>query len=99
MWKKSIAGRAAPSKENGPGSPEPLGKSRGAKHSVDFSIGEANHRVKLLEEIISAFSPPMELSSTIGRMDPAGLEPASATVTECCVRFTPRALSGVFFVL
>ena len=27
------------------------------KHSVYFSIGEANGRVKLLEEIISAFSP------------------------------------------
>lgn len=29
-------------------------------------------------------------------MDPAGFEPASATVTECCVPLTLRALSGVF---
>jgi hypothetical protein len=32
----------------------------------------------------------------IGRMDPAGLEPASATVTECCVPITLRALGAVF---
>src|SRR5713226_1438533 len=31
-------------------------------------------------------------SSTRGRMDPAGLEPASATWTECYVPITPRAL-------
>jgi|GEM_PF-1714844 hypothetical protein len=63
------------------------------KHSVYFSIGEAKGSVKLLEEIVSVFSPQTELSSTTGGMDPAGFEPASATVTECCVPFTPRALN------
>lgn len=61
------------------------------------SIGEMHTDVKLLGEIISAFSPPNELlcsSSTGGRMDPAGLEPASATWTECYVPITPRALKG-----
>src|ERR1700680_2133003 len=29
-------------------------------------------------------------------MDPAGFEPASATVTECCVPLTLRALRAVF---
>ena len=38
----------------------------------------------------------MNFSSTKGRMDPAGFEPASATVTECRVSFTPRALRVEF---
>ena len=61
-----------------------------------ISIGEQDSKVKLLGEIISAFSPPNgNSSSTRRRMDPAGFEPASATWTECCVPVTPRALSGV----
>lgn len=39
------------------------------------------------------FSPQKFLH--IGRMDPAGFEPASATVTECRVSITPRALCAV----
>jgi hypothetical protein len=39
--------------------------------------------------------PKMNSSSTRGRMDPAGFEPASATWTECYVPITPRALGRV----
>ena len=42
--------------KNGPGSPEPF-PITWCKHSVYLSIGEAVGSVKLLEEIISVFSP------------------------------------------
>src|ERR1700675_1335995 len=61
-------------------------------------LARCTTNVKLLGEIISVFSPQKELlysSSTRGRMDPAGLEPASPTWTECYVPITPRALSAV----
>ena len=38
----------------------------------------------------------MNLSYTIGRMDPAGFEPASTTMTECRVAITLRALNESF---
>jgi hypothetical protein len=57
--------------------------------------------VKRMEESsylrrLSLRSLLMILSSTKGRTDPAGFEPTFATVTECCVSVTPRALSRVW---
>ena len=43
-----------------------------------------------LRFLLAGSSPPQT-----GRMDPAGLEPASATWTECCAPIAPRALYGV----
>lgn len=55
------------------------------------SIGLATYHVKLLQGIISAFSPKMKLILHSRRMDPTGLEPAPATWSECYVAITPRA--------
>ena len=43
--------------------------------------GRPSGKSTLLGEIISVFSPERNFFSTDGRMDPAGLEPASATLT------------------
>ena len=50
------------------------------------------------EEIIPVFSPQNEFLPK-GRMDPAGFEPASATMTECHVPITLRALSECLGVI
>ena len=70
-------------------------KNRSVRHSVKLSIGEQHARVKLLEEISLPSLLKRNFSSTTGRMDPTGFEPASATVTECRVPLTLRALIGV----
>ena len=71
-------------------------KNRSVRHSVHLSISEGHARVKLLEEISLPSLLKRNFSSTTGRMNPAGFEPASATVTECRVPLTRRALIGVF---
>src|SRR5208282_6247532 len=71
-------------------------ENRSVRHSVGFSMGEWQIRVKLLGEISLPSLPIRNFSSTTGRMNPAGFEPASATVTECRVPLTRRALIGVF---
>ena len=58
-------------------------------------MGEWQIRVKLLEEISLFSLLKLNFSLPLGRMDPAGFEPASATVTECRVPLTLRALEGV----
>jgi hypothetical protein len=62
------------------------------KRSVNPSIEARNCYVKLPEGIISVF-PLGKLIPQRRRMDPAGLEPASAAWTERCVSITPRAHS------
>jgi hypothetical protein len=58
-------------------------------------MGEWQIRVKLLEEISLFSLLKLNFSLPLGRMDPAGFEPASATVTECRVPLTLRALTAV----
>ena len=72
-----------------------IGNNRSGRHSVRFSMGERHARVKLLEEISLFSLLKRNFSSTTGRMDPTGFEPASATMTECRVPLTLRALIGV----
>jgi hypothetical protein len=75
--------------------PEPL-RSRGAKHSVHDQYWRARQQSQVTRgDYLCVLSPNGNSSSTGRRMDPAGVEPASATWTECCVPVTPRALSGV----
>jgi hypothetical protein len=64
------------------------------KHSVQLQYWSGGQQCQVTGEIISAFSPQQKFLHK-GRMDPAGLEPASATWTECYVPITPRALGAV----
>src|SRR5450755_4464256 len=84
--------RATRQKHEWPRSGGTIEKNRSVRHSVKLSIGEPQTRVKLLEEISLPSPLKSNFSSTTGRMDPAGFEPASATVTECYVPLTLRAL-------
>ena len=73
-------------------------KSRSAGHSVEDSMGEPAFCVKLLfglRRYLCVLSSNGTSPPQTWRMDPAGVEPASATMTECRVPFTLRALNGV----
>jgi hypothetical protein len=85
----------APKNTIGPARAEPSEENRSVRHSVRFSMGEGQIRVKILEEMSLFSLLKLNFSLPLGRMDPAGFEPASATVTECRVPLKLRALEGV----
>jgi hypothetical protein len=80
---------------DGPANAEPSVKSVVRQLSVNFSIGVGGDNVKLLEEIISAFSPQKNFSTTNGENGPGGIRTRIRTLTESCAAVAPRALMAV----